>query len=449
MSLPNPILAQFATEPSFVEPAMQDRFEACINTLMAHERADDLLNAPMMAEDGFWPEPDSWEARYRPYVVVNGILHIPVKGVLLNNFPYAFGSWATGYEYIWRAYQRGMDDEGVRGIALVIDSPGGIVAGNFDLVDRMFARRDEKPVRAFAHESAYSAAYSIASVASQIVVSRTGGVGSIGVVTAHVDFSEAYAQMGVKITFIHAGKHKVDGNSAEPLSKDAKDRIQVRIDELYEVFVSTVARNRPQLSEEDVRATEALCFTATQAVSNKLADTIGSLDDAMLAFAGDLDDPSNEGEDEMAEPANPAVDQAALATAREEGRTEGFEAGKKEGMTLGATAAVERINAILASDEGKKRPKAAMSAAMKTAMTVEEASAFLADLPEEKAEAAPKGKQQPQARTETFENAMNRTGNPELHAENEELGGEGEQAQSPVARANSIFESAGYAPRKG
>ncbi len=67
----------------------------------------------------------------------------------------------------------------VKGIAFVIDSPGGHVAGNFDLVDKIFAARDVKPIRAFAAENAYSAAYSIASAAQSITVARTGGVGSI------------------------------------------------------------------------------------------------------------------------------------------------------------------------------------------------------------------------------------------------------------------------------
>src|SRR5699024_6624417 len=113
----------------------------------------------------FWFQDDDWRSSLRPYVVRDGVLQIPVKGVLLHNFPYQFGSWATGYTYIQRAFERGLDDDQVKGIALVVDSPGGEVAGNFDLVDKMYERRDEKPVRAYAAEMALSAAYSIASVA--------------------------------------------------------------------------------------------------------------------------------------------------------------------------------------------------------------------------------------------------------------------------------------------
>ena len=80
-------------------------------------------------DDGFWPSADSWLAYYRPYVVKDGILHIPVKGVLVNGLAYALGEWATGYPYIRRALSRGLADPAVRGIALVLNTPGGDVSG--------------------------------------------------------------------------------------------------------------------------------------------------------------------------------------------------------------------------------------------------------------------------------------------------------------------------------
>jgi ClpP class serine protease len=206
----NVLASRFKDTAAFVSPDMSARFDACLAAAAAILiKIQSDVTKPTM-EDDFWFDSTDWRCEYRPYIVKDGILQIPVKGVLLHDFPYAFGDYATGYPYIWRAYQRGMDDGQVKGIALVVDSPGGEVAGNFDLVDKMFARRDEKEVRAYAAESMYSAAYSIGSVASKIIVSRTGGVGSIGVVTGHVDMSGALEQRGFKVTFIYFGKHKVD-----------------------------------------------------------------------------------------------------------------------------------------------------------------------------------------------------------------------------------------------
>jgi capsid assembly protease len=420
------LLARFENQPSLVAPEMQGLFESClVQAANQLERLEKATDKPQMIDD-FWFSDDDWRSFLRPYVVREGILQIPVKGVLLHDFPYQFGGWATGYEYIWRAFERGQGDPDVRGVALICDSPGGMVAGCFDCVDKMHAYEDRKPIRAFAQESAYSAAYAIASVADEINVSRTGGVGSIGVVTAHMDVSAAMAKYGYKITFVHAGKHKVDGNPYEALPEDVKARIQARIDELYEVFVSSVARNRG-MDESAVRATEALTFTATQAVSNGLADNIGSLDDAVAAFAADLS--LDEEDDTMSgQKTESAVDQAA---AIETARTEGFEAGKAEGTKAGASAEKDRINAIIGSDEGQKRPSAALAAALDTDMSAEQASKFLAKLPEEKSETP--GGDKPQGKSQ-FEAAMENGKDPDL-------GDPGEGAT--VSRKDRAFALAG------
>lgn len=399
----NPLLAQFADQDVMVAPDMLGQVKAHLDAGAAHPDFARLMGERAAADDGFWPEAGSWMAHYRPYNVVNGILQIPVKGVMLNEFPFA-ASWATGYEYIWRAFERGMNDGTVRGIALIVNSPGGLVAGNQTLVDKMHARRDEKPIRTIVVGGAYSAAYNIA-VTGEIWVCREGGVGSIGVMTTHIDWSKFNDRMGLDYTFIFAGKHKVDGNPEEPLSADAKARIQSRIDELYGIFVSSVARGRG-VDEQRIRDTEALTYTATQAVSNGLADRIGSPEDAMSAFADALDDQSdNNGDDEMTTPVETvekAVHEQAVAAA------------KADGFKEGATAATTLVFAILDSDEGMKRPAAARAIAAEGDRTLEQATAFLAKLPEEKVEAAAPA--QPGAAAPTFGAAMTETGNPEVGA---------------------------------
>lgn len=383
----NPLLARFNNAPALLSDSMETTLIANLDHAFVSQSQIERMEIENRAvmQDDFWPDEDSWLAFFRPYNVRDGILQIPVKGVLLNGFPYQDGEWATGYEYIRRAMDRGMDDPAVKGIALVIDSGGGMVSGNFDLVDSIFAARGEKPIRAFASEHAYSAAYSIASAADTITVARTGGVGSIGVVTAHFDFSKMLEKAGVAVTFIHFGAHKVDGNQFEPLPDDVKARIQERIDTLGEVFVSTVARNRG-MDAEAVRATEALTFTALEATSNGLADAIGSLDDSMAAFAAELS--TAKGTIMSAQTTKETAGDPAAAI--ETARTEGFAAGRAEGQKEGATAERTRITTILGSDAGKARPTMALKMATGekfAALDADTVVEMLADMPEEKAEA--------------------------------------------------------------
>lgn len=410
-------LARFNMVPSLVAEEQVLAFAACLEALANNEEAAKLAAESKdfaYSQDDFWLPQDDWRARYRPYVVVNGILQVPIRGVLLHDYPWQLGSFATGYIYIQKAVERGMSDPGVRGVAFLIHSPGGEVAGCFESADRVFAMRGQKPIRAFAHEYAYSAAYEWASVADHITVSKTGGVGSVGVVTAHVDVSKRMENDGVKVTFITRGRHKADGNGYTPLSDEVKARIQARIDALGEIFEASVARNRG-MDAETVRGFEAMTFMPDEAVSNGLADDIGPLDDALAAFAVDLSQ-QNDGDEEMSDQKDAAVNQAAVEAARTEGYNAGKAEGLKDGKAEGAKAATDRIKAIIESDEGKKRPKAALSMALKMASaSTEEVIGVLADLAEEKAEA-----EAPNANAEAgkhFLNAMNEGENPDIGTE--------------------------------
>jgi hypothetical protein len=119
----NPYMALFAgPAPCLIAPEMQPVFETCLT--MLHETFDEPKARTQAAtSSSFWPDdPDSYLAMIRPYQVNDdGILTIPVQGVLLSNFPYSF-QWATGYDYILQAMIRGMADYAVRGIALAVNS---------------------------------------------------------------------------------------------------------------------------------------------------------------------------------------------------------------------------------------------------------------------------------------------------------------------------------------
>lgn len=398
--------------PALVSETQNSVFDANMNALATSSDVDKLFASTeeVSADSNFWLDSENYMARYRPYKVKDGMLLIPVAGVLLHNFPWAT-PWATGYQYLYEAFKRGAADMEVKKIGFLIHSGGGEVAGCFECTEKMVALKKEckKPVRAFAHEYAYSAAYAVATVADKIVVSRTGGVGSIGVVTSHVDYSKMLADIGMKVTFITFGKHKVDGNPYEALSEDAKNRIQSRINELGEVFVATVAENRG-MDAKVIRNTEALTYTASEAVKIGLADEVGPLDEAMAAYAADPI--STEEEDEQMSNATATANQADIDTARAEGHA----AGVSEGKALGATAAKERITAILACANAETRPAAALAAAIDTDMTAEQANTFLGKLAaeapvaktDEKPEANGGDKNKDEANKQSFNESMSK-----------------------------------------
>lgn len=428
--MPNkhPLAEAVTANPLLIDPTRADLLSSALSYLSASAEAKGMLDVGVSAamnSDDFWGH-NGMEHPFRPYTVSNGILQIPVQGVLLNRFSYAFGRWATGYQYIERALSRGLSDGNVRAIALVVDSPGGEVAGCFELADKIFEARGKKPIRAFAADHAYSAAFALASAASEIVVTRSGGTGSVGVVTAHEDYSEALANEGIKVTFVFAGAHKVDGNPYEALPDSVKARMQERIDRIYSVFTSSVARNRG-MDEKAVRETEALTFDAQDSVAKGFADRVGALDEEMVIFEDEV--AATSGDETMTQFTQEQMD-AAVASATESGR--------KAGIVEGSKAAQDRITAILASDQGKAKPKAAMALALKSGDSAEVVIGLLAELPDEKAE-APK----PQGKAKTpFEQAMEVTGNPNVGASDNGSGG----TDTTASFTDSFFGSIGMKP---
>ena len=238
-----------------------------------------------LAMHGYDDEP----AEYRGYELVAGVAIIPVEGTLVQKLgslrPY---SGMSGYDAIRAGLSMALEDDDVRAIVLDIDSPGGEVAGCFDLVDTIRAARGQKPIWAILSENAFSAAYAIASAADRICVPRTGGTGSVGVICLHVDFSQALATDGIAVTLIQYGARKSDGSEFKPLGAEALARFQADVDTMGELFVKTVARNRG-LKASAVRATEATTFLGAAGVEIGFADAVMAPDEAFAALLQQLD----------------------------------------------------------------------------------------------------------------------------------------------------------------
>jgi signal peptide peptidase SppA len=193
----------------------------------------------------------------------------------------------TSYGEIGALLEAALADPAVAGILLDLDSPGGEAGGVFELAQRVRAADAVKPVWAIAADSAFSAAYVLASAASRVYVTQTGGVGSIGVIALHVDQSARDAQQGYRYTAITAGEQKNDFSPHEPLDPAAHTRLQTEVDRLYGIFIDHVATMR-KLEPRFVRSTQAGLYFGPEALTAGLADAQGSFDDAVTDFSAFL-----------------------------------------------------------------------------------------------------------------------------------------------------------------
>ena len=222
-------------------------------------------------------------------MTTGGVAVVPIVGTLVHRASWmdAMSSDLVSYAEVTRNLNKALKDPDVKAVLLEVDSPGGSVAGAFDLVDAVYAFRKAKPIWAAANEAAYSAAYALASSTSRLYLARTGGVGSIGVIWQHVDQSQLDETLGVKYTVFSAGARKNDFNPHFPVSKEAQTWAQAEVDRVYEIFVAAVARNRG-LTPEAVRATEAGLLFGPQAVEAGLADGVASFEETLAALEAEV-----------------------------------------------------------------------------------------------------------------------------------------------------------------
>ncbi len=246
--------------------------------------------APRLADNAIEPTEGPPEPAPLTAITTERIAVVSVIGTLVARSGYLdAASGLRSYSEIGEAIAGAMAEPSVRGVILDVDSAGGEVGGLFDLVYRIGALRaaSNKPLWAVANESALSAAYAIASAAERLYVTRTGEVGSIGVVAVHIDESGADAKAGLAWTFIFAGEHKIDANPHEPLSERARAAIKADVDRLYAELCALIASNRG-LTVEAVRATKAAIYRGELAIRAGLADRLGTLNAAIAEMAAEL-----------------------------------------------------------------------------------------------------------------------------------------------------------------
>jgi signal peptide peptidase SppA len=214
----------------------------------------------------------------------NGMVSvIPVHGVISHRssmFSYLFGGSSTGD--LTQQLRQAVNDPNVRAIVMDIDSPGGDVDGVDELASEIYQAKKVKPITACVNCLCASAAYYLASQASEIVASPSSLTGSIGVYTIHEDYSEMLQNAGLKISVIKFGDNKAEGNPYEALSDPAREHLQEMVDTFGDAFEKAVARGRGVKQDEvHKKFGQGRVFDAKKAVKLGMVDRVGTLDDAL------------------------------------------------------------------------------------------------------------------------------------------------------------------------
>jgi len=263
------IIELLFTKPWAILPA---KHRAIQELLEAHLNGANLFDFTEPVQD----DEDS------PYDLVGSTAILPIEGTILNK--------CSGLEAMCGAFsceafranlRQASADSQVKNIILNISSGGGIITGVPETADLISSVAQSKNIYAYTNDVVASAAYWLASQTKGIFLSKSAEIGSIGVYMALLDVSAMYAQEGVKLELIKAGKYKAMGIAGSSLSDEDRALLQDSVNKSYAQFVSYVQSKRPSISSDTM---QGQMFDADVAITNGLADGIVNELDSLISY---------------------------------------------------------------------------------------------------------------------------------------------------------------------
>ncbi len=168
----------------------------------------------------------------------------------------------------------------IKGVLLVVDSPGGAVAPSIEVAYAVKRLKEKKPVIVYAAGTIASGSYYASIWANEIIVNPGSMVGSIGVVMQGADMSELMDKIGISSQSVQAGKYKKVGTTDRKWKPFEVNELNKVIQGTYDMFTQDVAEARGLDIKKRDQFANAHIFTASQAKKVGLVDSLGVSHDA-------------------------------------------------------------------------------------------------------------------------------------------------------------------------
>lgn len=303
--------------------------------------------------------------------VLDGVGRLYVEGPLFKRdsfFTRLFGF--STYEMLRRDLQAALDNAEIEAIALHVDSPGGDANGCDELAQAIFDARKKKPIAAYISGAGCSAAYWLASATGRVVASDAAMVGSVGVVLGVTDRRRADEKKGVAhAEFISS---QSPGKRPDIATSEGRARIQKMVDQMGEVFVSAIAKQRG-VSKEKVHSWQGGVEIGAKAKAAGMIDTTGSFED-VLAWLKKQPVPINV-KPVSAAPAPAISTHRVVIAAPPAIQPSATELARAKAAADAEAQELARIKAIFQSPVGRRLPERASYFAYDTTMTADAAIA--------------------------------------------------------------------------
>ena len=192
-------------------------------------------------------------------------------------------------------------DKNIKGVLLLVNSPGGAVAPSVELAYAIKELKQIKPVVVYASGVIASGSYYASIWANKIIANPGSMVGSIGVIMQGVNAEELMSKIGVSTQTVKAGKFKESGTPTRKWTDFEEKQLQSVIDDTYNMFISDVAEARKLDVKNHTQFADAKIFTSKQAKEVGLVDEVATISYAQneLAILSKVENPVWKKEDKF------------------------------------------------------------------------------------------------------------------------------------------------------
>ena len=182
------------------------------------------------------------------------------------------------------------NDESVKAAVLRVNSPGGSVMAAEKIKTELALLKEKMPVVASYGSYAASGGYWISADCDKIYTNATTLTGSIGVFSMIPDFSNTVKdKFHINITPVNSNKHADMYGMMRPLTDVEIAYMQASVERIYTKFTSLVSEGRDIPVTEVDKIAQGRVWTGSEALNIRLADQIGTIEDAILWAALSID----------------------------------------------------------------------------------------------------------------------------------------------------------------
>lgn len=169
----------------------------------------------------------------------------------------------------------------IKGVLLLIDSPGGSVGASIEVANLIKELRDNMPIIAHVEGIMASGSYYSGMYSDKIIANRGAIIGSIGVIFNGVNVKSLLNKIGIEEQVLQEGQFKSIGTPFREWKLNEKEFLQNLIKEQYKMFVSDVIQARSLTNTDPKIFADGKVFSASQALKLGLIDALGSQNQAI------------------------------------------------------------------------------------------------------------------------------------------------------------------------